>query len=341
MLCIVRIALDTSDTNDTDYEKNKSNNLSPFFLSMILKRLTIPSIVFLLLSISSCETEDARLKGILSDFLKNNVPANASTELLSYTPLKEDSQNRRYATEIEFLFTGKNPGIEGEGSLKVYFDKEKKYIKSFFATPRSLHLSGESAYKYFVIEARTEDAYSFSKRKIIVRIPERYDIAVLDSIGTRIVYEQGLFKNQLNISYYTSEMSLNGPNYAYSDVTSSSSSIRIQTSQNPITASQSSNKGGSFNNTGSTTCPYTGCAIEGTWQFIGPSTLTIYKKNGSYYMVTEENGIFTTPDRLVKMTYKGYQSFKYVEDTGEIFSIRPDGLYGYADGDLSCVFNNL
>ena len=77
------------------------------------------------------------------------------------------------------------------------------------------------------------------------------------------------------------------------------------------------------------------------WQFIGPSSLIIYQKNNTYYMVTEDNGKFSAPDKLIKLTYRGYPSYKYVEDTGEIFSVRPDGLYGYADGDLSSVFHNL
>jgi len=302
-----------------------------------MKKIVLLLIPFVIFCLSSCESEDARIGKALNAYLSAQLPYNSGVQVSSFSPLKEDPGSRRYKTDVSFTFTEKDGGATGHGEVTALFDNSKKEVDHLILYPGRIMLDEQTPYPYTVITAETANAYSCSKRMITVRIYDRFPEEALCYLSKRLTYEYGLFATHLNISYFAEGMSLNGPNYAFCDVTTNAQSFDCKTQINPLTAQLP----GMDEERAVQKAPYEGSRIVGTWQFIGPSKLVIYQKSGSYFMVIEEKGTFSAPDKLRKITYLGYTSFKYVEDTGEVFSIRPDGLYGYADGDLSCVYNPL
>lgn len=296
---------------------------------------------FVALTLVSCESEEERISKALNTYLRTTVPYNAGVEVTSFTPLREDAPTRHFSTDVSFIFTEKGDSLIGHGQVTIVFDNEKKSILGHVSYPNYITLNEKLPYRYTIISSETANAYNYSKRMVKVRIYEYLQEEALKRLSEYLVYEQGLFQKHINISYYADGMSLNGPNYAFCDVNVTSYSYECKTEFNSIVVKSIETEQTPSVSQVNKQAPYAGSTIIGTWQFVGPSKMTIYQKNGAYYMVTEEAGTYSTPDKLVKLTYKGYPSFKYVEDTGEIFSIRADGLYGYANGDLSSVFNNL
>ena len=306
-----------------------------------MKKIRFLLVSIIVLFLASCESDQERITRTIDTYISSILPYNAGVEVISFSEFKEDEPTHHYKTDVTFGFVEKGDSLSGHGNMTIVFDKEKKKILGHVSYPGYICLDEKSPYQYTVISAETANAYNYSKRMIAVRIYERLPENALSYLSERLVYEYGLFVNHLNISYYADEMSLNGPNYALCDVNTTTSSFICDTQLNPLTATLSDGKANVSKNTVAQKAPYEGCPVVGIWQFIGPSKLVIYQKGGTYYMVTEENGTYTIPDKLVKISYKGYTSFKYVEDTGEIFSIHPDGLYGYADGNLASVFNKI
>ena len=124
-------------------------------------------------------------------------------------------------------------------------------------------------------------------------------------------------------------MSLNGPNYAISKRTPDIKSTKINYVE-PVKESPKHK------------APYAGSEVIGTWQMALGATTTIYKKGNTYYMADQySEDSYGDPERLIRFSVNGNTAFKFVEDTGEVFVIMKDGLYGYMDGDLSCVFSNV
>lgn len=289
----------------------------------------------------SCESENERITKSLTDYLSSRLPDNAGVQVLSFEPLKETKPGKEYQSDVKFTFTEADGGIQGHGDVTAVFDGQKKSVRHLILYPGHITLDERSPYHYTIYSSETANAYQFEKRMVNVVIYEQLSEDALTYLSKRIVYEHGLFISHLNISYYVNGMSLNGPNYAFCDVTTTAHSFSCKPQINVLTANKPAAESSQTNSAAAEKAPYDGADIVGMWQFIGPSSLIIYQKNNTYYMVTEDNGKFSAPDKLIKLTYRGYPSYKYVEDTGEIFSVRPDGLYGYADGDLSSVFHNL
>jgi hypothetical protein len=87
--------------------------------------------------------------------------------------------------------------------------------------------------------------------------------------------------------------------------------------------------------------PYKSTQIIGEWQ-MAMGINTIYKKGDSYYMKEQYyDNHFGDADRLISFQRDGQMAFKFVEDTGEMFVVMPDGLYWYTNEDFFCTFPNI
>ena len=167
------------------------------------------------------------------------------------------------------------------------------------------------------------------KVEYIIVIDTKYSEKELNEIADYIKSTEKDKIKYIFVSYYLSHMSLNGLNYAISKRTPDLNSTQI----NYVEPAKESTK---------QKAPYAGLEIIGKWQMIFEATTTIYKKGNTYYMAdqySEDN--YGDPEKLIRFTVNGKTAFKFAEDTGEVFVIMKDGLYGYMDGDLSCVFSNV
>jgi len=172
-------------------------------------------------------------------------------------------------------------------------------------------------------------AHGFRKVEYIIVIDKKYNEKELDEIAD---YIKSTDKDKIQyvfVSFYLNTMSLNGPNYAISKRTPDLNSTQINYVE-PVKESPKKK------------APYAGLKIIGTWQMALGATTTIYKKGNHYYMADQySEDSYGDPERLIHFTIEGHSAFKFVEDTGEVFVIMKDGLYGYMDGDLSCVFTRI
>lgn len=290
-----------------------------------------------LISVSSCFVQVDPREKASSDFLAKHIP--------SYVNISVDSLTNPFWTKpdkgakVNFSFETKD-GFSGYGNIDVNYDYNKEYVDSYYHP--NIHLNPHKEVKeYSLRDNREEEAFGFTKRMMIVIIPEQYNERELEMISKYLCYTDGYFSDHLNISYYLEKMSLKGPNYAFVDVHSSPYNISTNVSINILTAIPQETDLTTETQKTIDDCPFKNCKVLGTWQFIGASTITIYVKNGAYYMATYAEGKYLPSDKLIKIQGDGYPSFKYEEDTGEYFSIHSDGLYGYAFGDLACVYNNM
>ena len=165
------------------------------------------------------------------------------------------------------------------------------------------------------------------KVEYVIVINEKYGSKKLDEIADYIKSNEKI--QHVFVSFYLNNMSLNGPNYAISKRTPDTNSTQINYVE-PVKESPKHK------------APYAGSEIIGTWQMALGATTTIYKKGNSFYMVDQySEDSYSDPEKLIRFSTNGYSAFKYVEDTGEVFVIMKDGLYGFMDGDLSSVFSKI
>ena len=292
--------------------------------------------ICLLVFCSCTNVNDLMSKGAHT-FLLAHVPGHQNIIVDSITkPFWTTSAN---GAKANFSFCTQD-GFTGQGNIDVVFDDTREKIVSYYLP--SIRLNPHQEVKsYTVKDNKEEEAFGYTKRMITVIIPEQYNERELEMISKYLCYTDGYFSDHLNISYYLEKMSLNGPNYAFVNVHSSPYNISTEVSINILTAILQDVDLTTETQKANDNCPFKNCKVLGTWQFIGASTITIYVKNGSYYMTTYAEGKYLPSDKLIKIQGDGYPSFKYEEDTGEYFSIHSDGLYGYAFGDLACVYNNM
>ena len=167
------------------------------------------------------------------------------------------------------------------------------------------------------------------KVEYIIVIDKKYSEKELDEIADYIKSTDKDKIEYIFVSSYLSHMSLNGLNYAISIRTPDLNSTKI----NYVEPAKESKK---------QKAPYAGLEIIGKWQMVFEATTTIYKKGNTYYMADQySEDSYGDPEKLIRFTVNGKTAFKFAEDTGEVFVIMKDGLYGYMDGDLSCVFSNV
>ena len=167
------------------------------------------------------------------------------------------------------------------------------------------------------------------KVEYIIVIDKKYSEKELDEIADYIKSTDKDKIEYIFVSSYLSHMSLNGLNYAISIRTPDMNSTKI----NYVEPAKESPKH---------KAPYAGLEIIGKWQMVFEATTTIYKKGNTYYMADQySEDSYGDPEKLIRFTVNGKTAFRFAEDTGEVFVIMKDGLYGYMDGDLSCVFSNV
>lgn len=198
--------------------------------------------------------------------------------------------------------------------------------KSYYPLPAG---AAETASYPFDIVSRkvSEIVVGESKVEYTVVISNKYNEQELDNIANNIKKSDKDGINYIFISFYLNDMSLKGPNYAISKRTPDINTTQINYVEPAIESNNA---------------PYGNAEIIGKWSMAGGATTIIYKKNTSYYMIDHYSANnYGDPMKLIKSTINGNTSFRYVEDTGETFVIMEDGLYGYMDGDLSCVFSKL
>ena len=167
------------------------------------------------------------------------------------------------------------------------------------------------------------------KVEYIIVIDKKYNEKELDEIADYIKSTDKDKIEYIFVSSYLSHMSLNGLNYAISKRTPDLNSTKINYVE-PVKESPKQK------------APYAGLEIIGKWQMVFEATTTIYKKGNTYYMADQySEDSYSEPEKLIRFSVNGKTAFKFAEDTGEVFVIMKDGLYGYMDGDLSCVFSNV
>lgn len=294
-------------------------------------------IVLCFLAFFSCTNTEDTMRREAYDFLYEHIPGRLNVKVDSITkPYWHDSDN---GANVNFSFDTPE-GLKGYGNIAVVFNDAKDAIVSY--SQPSIDIALNSTIKKYALRSNSiEEALGYKKRMMTVVIPEQYDESDLEAISRYLCYTRGYFSEHLNISYYLEDMSMNGPNYAFVDVRCSPYNISADVTISVITAIPQGVDLSTQAQQESDNCPFKNCKVLGTWQFVGASTLTIYVKNGSYYMATYSDGEYWPSDKLVKIDGDGYPSFRYAEDTGEYFSIHSDGLYGYSFGDLACVYNNI
>jgi hypothetical protein len=170
------------------------------------------------------------------------------------------------------------------------------------------------------------------KIEYIVIIGQKYNENELNEIADYIkkTDTNSIGIEYVFISFYLKGMSLNAPNYAISKRTPELYSTEItfkEVKKNPQKVAR-------FKAT------YAEAQIIGKWTMMPGAMTVIYRKGASYYMVDEFSDSYGDPDKLIKFSFNGKIAFRYAEDTGEVFVIREDGLYGYMDGDFASVFSN-
>lgn len=167
------------------------------------------------------------------------------------------------------------------------------------------------------------------KVEYVVVIDNKYTEHELNCIANDIKKTDKDSIKYVFVSFYLNKMSLNGPNYAISKKTPSENSTEINFIE-------------LVKDEPSSTAPYANSEIIGKWAMPGGAITTIYKMKSSYYMIDEYSpNNYGDPEKLIFYTINNAMAFKYVDDTGETFVIMKDGLYGYMNGDLSCVFSNV
>ena len=290
-----------------------------------------------LLSVTSCfDQVDPRVK-VSGDFLAQHLPSHANIAVDSLT--KPRLANSIDGAKVNFSFETKD-GFSGYGNIEVNYDYDNTHVDSYYQ-PHIYMNPHQDVKPYSIRDNSEEEAFGHTKRMITVIIPDQYSEKDLEMLSKYLCYAHGYLSTHLNISYYLENMSLKGPNYAFVNVHSSRYNISTDVTINILTAIPEDVDLTTETQKTNDDCPFKNCKVLGTWQFIGASTITIYVKNGTYYMTTYAEGEYWPSDKLIKIQGDGYPSFEYEEDTGEYFSIHPDGLYGYAFGDLACVYNNI
>jgi hypothetical protein len=191
-------------------------------------------------------------------------------------------------------------------------------------------------YKYVIFYSKISEIKGAVKKvEYTVIINEKYKKHELNIIANHIKKTDKNNIDYIFVSFYLNNMSINGPNYAISKLTPNINSTQINyvepvkeelVREEPVKSANS----------------YKGTQIIGKWQMALGATTTIYKKGDNYYMRDQySKDRFGDPERLISFRKNGCMAFRFVEDTGEVFVVMPDGLYGYMNGDFACVFSNI
>lgn len=296
-----------------------------------MKRLSL--FLTMALLICSCVDEQKRKEAICLEFLNRHIPAQVS--VLSVSDF--DTHKYNYQTITELVFSFKSPeGFEGTGTMDVNWSYDKKSIESYYQ-PYIRMEQPDFVPKNNIWSCNHEKAYGADKMVATVMIPERYSQEDLEMVSKYVIYLNGQFVTDWWISYFIDGMSRNGPHYALVKAHRFSSGITFSTEFNKLTE---------ITNSDDLSAAYHKLDMDDTvayiiecYQFIGNSFQVVYAaEDENYYIMNYADGKFMKPDRIKMIDDV---TFKYEEDTGETFKMKPDGLYCYFEGNLAAVYNKM
>jgi hypothetical protein len=183
-------------------------------------------------------------------------------------------------------------------------------------------------YDFDVYRRKVSEFNGIKKATYTVIIGSQYGKPALDLIADYIAQTDKDNIKYIFVSFYLKGMSLNGLNYAISERAPDTKSTQINYVE-PVKESAGN-------------APWKNCKIIGKWEMAGGAITVIYIKGSSYYMADQYSKTsYGDAMKLIKLNIDGRNAFQFVEDTGEIFVVMPDGLYGYMNGDFACVFNKI
>lgn len=215
--------------------------------------------------------------------------------------------------------------------------KDASEVSLILTTPIPATFSIDSVkqpfYEFYIHSSNISEIPKVAKKiEYVVIVDKAYSENALNEIADYIKKTNTNDIEHVFISFYLKGTSLNAPNYAISKRTPELYSTEITFKEV---------KKENIQKIGKPKAPYAEANIIGKWIMMPGAITVIYKKGSSYYMVDEFSNSYGDPDKLIKFSFRGKTSFKYIEDTGEVFVVMEDGLYGYMNGDFSSVFSNV
>jgi len=292
-----------------------------------MKRILPIFSAFLLIS---CISENQKIDNLCLECIQNYIIGYNSAHIISRTDPKWDSDQYRFFTTVKYSYSVKDRYC-GTAEMVICLDSGKSTIKSF-RRPQITSFS-DKPFDYSIMSYDVESAFDNEKVILDVMIPARYDEAQLQELSKYIVYSFGELYENWQLSYYVEGMNHRGPNYALANARANSYGVFPTVEMNILTEWDETSVAESSK---LADAPFKESEIIGRYQFIGNSTITVYKKSSKYYMVTFADGEYSEPELLVS---QGSRTYRYANDTGETFKVQSDGLYCYFEGDLGAVYN--
>lgn len=296
-----------------------------------MKKITLLTIILILLS--SCNIGQRKREKVCREFLDRHYPG--AVEVISVSEPHNHFQGKPNLSELCYSF--KTPeGFEGEGKMYICWDYHKSDIDTYYMPTITMEMP-EFVPKYTRISCQREKAFGKDKMVAIISIPERYDNDALECVTKYFIYRDGSFVEDWWIEYYVCSMSYQGPNYALVNARRNGSGIMVSTEFNKLTEVTSIEELSSAYKE-LVLSDATAYIIE-CYQYIGNSFQAVYaSEDDNYYIITYADGKFQKPDRIKMINDT---TFRYVEDTGEVFKMESDGLYCYSEGELAIVYNKI
>ena len=207
---------------------------------------------------------------------------------------------------------------EFAGIFGVNFDLSKK---SIISKRSKIEYLGKQKYYYSFY-------YREDKRHNIVHSSSLYNKNELIDISKEIAYTSMFLSKEITIPFVTNEF--DDLIYARTIVHPGKDSLEINIVEyNPELINQRRiEKRKEYEE--QRKAPYSLDEMIGVWEFILGAAVVLYEHDDDYWLVTiEKNGVYGTPVRQIRFTYKGrtaYRDYDYPEEAKVIMS----------NGDLNC-----
>lgn len=196
------------------------------------------------------------------------------------------------------------------------------------AMPPKLFTDSIKQYNYKIYNRQVSEYNGIKKVEYTVIIPSTYNEQQLSDIASLLKRDDMQKIEYVFVSFYLEWQNINSTNYAISKRTPELNETII----NYTPPKKNIDK----------TPLLSGTKIIGKWYVYMGMQMIIYEKESKYYLLyINSDGSTGSPEPLMKTVSNGVSGYRYVEDTGEFFIIKSDGLHSYFEGDEAAVFSKI